>query len=136
MTDIDKLLAELEALERGATEGPWDSMFIGGPLNPKRIEVDEVGREGSPHITIRREQKFIDSGFFGEDGKFIAKSRNALPLLLKLIKKQREALRSTGLLAFMDQCAESVAGRACDHEDCKVYLKIQKTLALTLEDLE
>jgi len=82
---------EIRELEKKATKGPWISTYIGGPLNPVRIEVDHVGREGSAHIIVERDQKGIDVGFFGtKDAEFIAASRTAVPMLLEKLEKCRQ----------------------------------------------
>ena len=103
---MSKLTEWLQAKKKicdGATEGPWESTFIGGPLIPNRIEIDEVGRHGSPHITIRRDQKFIDSGFFGTtDAELIADSRTSLPIALEIIRRQAHVIKSAYLELDLD----------------------------------
>lgn len=86
-------LKALLVLEEEATQKDWTHMFIGGSLNSERVEVYEVGREGSPHITIRFAQSFIDSGFFGTtDAELIAKSRNIIKALILEVLEAREKI--------------------------------------------
>lgn len=109
----------LELAEK-ATPGPWTWMFIGGPLNPKRIDVSTVGREGSHHIEIRVEDEFVKTGYFGvDDDKFIAASRTMGPALAKALIRAVENLQEIesyeehldGMVAFSmrQRCTEALA---------------------------
>lgn len=88
MTALETLLSRLEELERGAVSKPWTSDYS-----------DEKGFVDADGALIGTTS---DSEFFSSDlaheqdlfhAKFIAESRNALPILLKIIRKQQEALK-------------------------------------------
>lgn len=132
MTKLETWEEKQKEIEDKTTKGPWVSMFIGGPLTPKRIEISEVGREGSPHITIKQEQKYIDSGFFKEgDPEFVANARTALPQARKIIRALSNVLIQTGC---DDSCKGSQTGKVIHSAFCNV-LYAHQVLELDPEKL-
>lgn len=78
MTDVAKMIAELEEAERSATAGPWTFM-------PWHIE------EG-PSAVRAPEGWLVASTSNDADARLIALMRTHLPTLLKAVKRQGEAL--------------------------------------------
>lgn len=90
--NLSDRLDAIKSRSEKATSGPWTDMFIGGPFNP-RVDIYTVGREGSHHIEVKVKDEFVQSGFYKKgDAKFIAHSRQDIPLLLALVENYREAL--------------------------------------------
>lgn len=82
---LDELIVELEKLQAERTQGEWiERLTAWGDLcGPDRYGVvASMGALSTPVIDSASES----------DRKFIAKTANALPTLLKVIKMQHEAL--------------------------------------------
>lgn len=81
MTDLETYLKELEELSAKATPGPW--------MSNKDFYANEKSYiDAKDHAHMAHIRK--DSDYKNSD--FIAESRAAIPLLLKLVREYREVL--------------------------------------------
>ena len=100
MTPIEKLIAEIEELDRAATVGPWHTQSHLGGMSVHRIEE-------TPYKRLPE----CEGGFTGysdlDDAKFIARARTLLPLFGKIIKSINRTL-------FYGDTLEDIGGEVCD----------------------
>ena len=96
MTPIEKLIAEIEALDANATAGPWT-------LEPEYID------EGETYLDLQGPDRahVCECAMADEDKEFIARSRTLLPLFGKIIKSINRTL-------FYGDTLEDIGGEVCD----------------------
>jgi hypothetical protein len=97
----EERLAELEALEKGATAGPWlvtresgQGWLIATIEGEDERQVNVVTNGTAPGIKT----------FPGADAALIAEARNALPELLAEVRRLRAACEAA--LAKAEQCSD------------------------------
>jgi hypothetical protein len=82
MTALDALLAEVDALDKAATKGPWEIRVAG-------IEGDNYVAATGPWYRLGQAR----GGDAAEDAAFIARARTLLPVLREIVRVQGEALQ-------------------------------------------
>lgn len=98
MTPLDKLLARLRKLEGKATKGPWEADYAVWPYPGKREgnKSRAIYHQPQPHhiVEVVETPDELDGECIpnGADWKLIAESRNALPVLLEIISRQKQVL--------------------------------------------
>lgn len=127
MTPLDKLLARLRELEGRATRGPWPKPETGrGFASYVEIPIEYFTRTPSGEKSSWEtpgNMVVIDHGrTMGDpepDAKLIAESRNALPVLLEIIERQRATLNfyanSKNWVSMTDGLRQFVKIDAIDH---------------------
>lgn len=118
---VNEYLEKLEKLEKHAVPHPWDNRCreFSNHEVPKHIrsEYGWIARcEGIARDTV-------------PNALFIAESRTAIPILIKLVKKYRDALEE---IERKTQCRDHTA----DHLIGNIKQISGEALSLTLEDLE
>ena len=83
MTPLDKLLARLRELEGKLPKGKWLNAY------PNACKLSPM-----PDHVWTTEKELIAKDLVEAEAQFIAESRNALPVLLDIVARQKRALES------------------------------------------
>lgn len=93
--DLDKWLAELEEMEKGATEGPWRC----DPVDHTVIRPVRVGIFTPGDLPVEAPWNHK------ADSEFVAASRSAIPKLIAIVKEMTMMLR----VIRREPCCEPLA---------------------------
>lgn len=93
MTNLTKYLEKLKRLESEAAPAPWTYAYVEYADDPE--DKDYIGIKSPKGDNENPDIYYWPEGSIGEPNnteKFIAASRTAIPLLIKIIERQAEAL--------------------------------------------
>lgn len=102
---------EIRQREAKATAGPWQSMLLGGPLNPERVDLWSVTQRisGLPiaNVGLTRDMYGLPGTYSGDVGSanFISHSRADIPWLLGVVERLAELVKELTDLKKFDECA-------------------------------